>query len=339
MFVSRRIFQSGLARAFSTTASNNGAKVAVLGAAGGIGQPLSLLLKNNPLVSKLNLYDVANCPGVAADLSHINSACEVTGFSPENDGLKQALEGVEHVLIPAGVPRKPGMTRDDLFDINAGIVQTLATACAEFCPDANIMIISNPVNSMLPIAAEVYRNKGVFNPKRLAGVTTLDLVRASRFAYEKTGKLKFVPVVGGHAGTTIVPLYSQIPELQIGAEELASLVHRTQFGGDEVVQAKAGKGSATLSMAFAGARFADSMIRATNGEDVVECAFINSDVFAADGVDYFASSVKLGPKGVEEILPLPSNITALEVEAINIAKPQLISAANKGIEFVKKNQK
>ncbi|OLY83001.1 Malate dehydrogenase, mitochondrial, partial [Smittium mucronatum] len=73
MNFSRFALRSNIARGFATSAINNGAKVAVLGAAGGIGQPLSLLLKNNPLVSELNLYDVANCPGVAADLGHINT--------------------------------------------------------------------------------------------------------------------------------------------------------------------------------------------------------------------------------------------------------------------------
>ena len=57
--------------------------------------------------------------------------------------------------MPAGVPRKPGMTRDDLFNINAGIAMSLAEACSKACPDAMLCIISNPVNSTVPIAAEV----------------------------------------------------------------------------------------------------------------------------------------------------------------------------------------
>uniref|UniRef100_A0A3Q1G872 Malate dehydrogenase, mitochondrial n=1 Tax=Acanthochromis polyacanthus TaxID=80966 RepID=A0A3Q1G872_9TELE len=67
-----------LARSLSTSSQNN-AKVAVLGASGGIGQPLSLLLKNSPLVSQLSLYDIAHTPGVAADLSHIETRAQVTG--------------------------------------------------------------------------------------------------------------------------------------------------------------------------------------------------------------------------------------------------------------------
>lgn len=107
-----------------------GYKVAVLGAAGGIGQPLSLLLKLNPLVDKLALYDIVNTPGVAADLSHINSNAQVKGYKGL-ESLGDALAGSDVVVIPAGVPRKPGMTRDDLFNINAGIVKTLAEGAAK----------------------------------------------------------------------------------------------------------------------------------------------------------------------------------------------------------------
>jgi malate dehydrogenase len=63
---------------------------------------------------------------------------------------------------PPGVPRKPGMTRDDLFNINAGIVATLAEGVARHCPDAWVLIISNPVNSTVPIAAEVFKRAGAF---------------------------------------------------------------------------------------------------------------------------------------------------------------------------------
>lgn len=83
--------------------------------------------------------------GVAADLSHINTNSTVNGYNPTPEGLRDALKGSEVVLIPAGVPRKPGMTRDDLFNTNASIVRDLAKAAAEASPEANILVISNPV--------------------------------------------------------------------------------------------------------------------------------------------------------------------------------------------------
>ncbi|KAG6332572.1 hypothetical protein ID866_6522, partial [Astraeus odoratus] len=260
---------------------------------GGIGQPLSLLLKSNPAVTELALYDIVNAPGVAVDLSHIATPAKVEGYlpppkgegvPPPNDGLKKALDGANVVVIPAGVPRKPGMTRDDLFKINAGIVRDLATAVATTAPKAFVLVISNPVNSTVPIVAEVLKKHNVFDPKRLFGVTTLDVVRASTFVAEVLGDRSLsqsvtVPVVGGHSGVTIVPLLSQsshpLPE-NLDKSTVNSLVHRIQFGGDEVVKAKDGAGSATLSMAYAGAEFANKVIRALNGEKgIVAPSYVN----------------------------------------------------------------
>ena len=100
-------------------------KVAVLGAAGGIGQALALLLKLQlPAESELALYDIAPVtPGVAKDVSHIPTSVKVEGFAGEDP--TPALKGADVVLISAGVARKPGMDRSDLFNINAGIVRNL----------------------------------------------------------------------------------------------------------------------------------------------------------------------------------------------------------------------
>ena len=123
-----------------------------------------MLLKVNPLVTQLNLFDIVHTPGVAADLSHIETESKVTGFVGP-DQLKDSLKGMEIVVIPAGVPRKPGMTRDDLFNTNASIVANLAKACAEVCPDAIVAIISNPVNSTVPIG-NTLGQKSTFYPKK-----------------------------------------------------------------------------------------------------------------------------------------------------------------------------
>nr|KJB22113.1 hypothetical protein B456_004G030200 [Gossypium raimondii] len=131
------------------------------------------------------------------------------------------------------------MSRDDLFNINAGIVKGLCSAIAKYCPTALVNMISNPVNSTVPIAAEVFKKAGTYDEKKLFGVTTLDVVRDVN-----------VPVVGGHAGITILPLFSQAtPKANLAEGDIKVLTKRTQDGGTEVVEAKAGKGSATLSMA------------------------------------------------------------------------------------------
>ncbi|KAG7353127.1 malate dehydrogenase [Nitzschia inconspicua] len=339
---SRRLVNAATnnSRFFSSTAVM-GKKVAVLGAAGGIGQPLSLLLKLSPNVSELSCYDIVGTPGVAADLSHIPTASSVTGNLPaagswppsHNTGIEAALTGASVVVIPAGVPRKPGMTRDDLFNTNAGIVKGLVEACADFCPDAVLAIISNPVNSTVPIAAEVLKKKGVYNPKKLCGVTTLDVCRANTFVAASMGKDPKdvnVTVIGGHAGITILPLFSQVPGFSPSDEDREALTVRTQFGGDEVVKAKAGAGSATLSMAYAGYLFTEEVLRAMNGaDDVVQCAFVESSLTDAP---FFSSPCKFGPDGVTEVMGF-GEISAYEQKWMDQMLPDLKKQIQKGIDF------
>lgn len=322
-------------RFFSKTRALN-YKVCVVGAAGGIGQPLSLLLKNNPIVTQLNCFDVAPVtPGVAADLSHINSPAVVKGFAgPEN--MNAALEGCDVVVVPAGVPRKPGMTRDDLFNINAGIVAGIGKGVAASCPKAMLCIISNPVNSTVPILAEILKKEGCYDPKRLFGVTTLDITRANTFVAENQGmdvnKMN-VKVIGGHAGTTILPLLSQIEGAKFSEEDVEKLTHRIMFGGDEVVQAKAGGGSATLSMAYAGAEFAIKLMRAMGGEkNITECTYVESDITESP---FFSSPVTLGPNGAEEIHGY-GEINAHEQKLFDAMIGDLKAQVQKGVDFVNK---
>ncbi|KMW71486.1 malate dehydrogenase [Photorhabdus luminescens subsp. luminescens] len=280
-------------------------KVAVLGAAGGIGQALALLLKTQlPSGSELSLYDIAPVtPGVAVDLSHIPTEVKIKGFAGED--ATPALEGADVVLISAGVARKPGMDRSDLFNVNAGIVRNLVEQVAKTCPKALIGIITNPVNTTVAIAAEVLKKAGVYDKNRLFGVTTLDVIRSNTFIAELKGKKPQeieVPVIGGHSGVTILPLLSQIPDVSFTDEELVSLTKRIQNAGTEVVEAKAGGGSATLSMGQAAARLGLSLVRGLQGEsDVVECAYVEGD---GEYARFFAQPIRLGKNGVEERLDI-----------------------------------
>ncbi len=316
----------------TSTMSYSTKKVAVLGAAGGIGQPLSLLLKQCDRIDHLSLFDVVNTPGVAADLSHCNTRAKVSGHTGM-DEIHDALQGCDVVVIPAGVPRKPGMTRDDLFNTNASIVQSLANAAAQTCPKAMMLIIANPVNSTVPIVAETFKKHGVYDPKRLFGVTTLDIVRANTFVAESQGwspKDTNVTVIGGHAGTTILPLLSQVPNATFGEDELKALMHRIQFGGDEVVQAKDGAGSATLSMAFAGAKFTTRLLDAMCGEEnVVECSFTENNVTS---LPFFSTPVSLGPNGVEQVHSF-GTLSPIEQENFDAMVSDLGLQIAKGVNF------
>ena len=309
----------------------------MLGAAGGIGQPISLLMAMNPHVSRLSLYDIVRTPGVACDLSHIDHPCKVEGYNgPEN--LAKVLDGSDVVIIPAGVPRKPGMTRDDLFKTNAGIAMNLAKACAQSCPKACILVICNPVNSTVPIFSETFKKMGVHDPRKIMGVTELDSVRARKFIAEALGMEPSacnIPVIGGHAGTTIIPLLSQLPDNKIAKLDVPSLTHRIQFGGDEVVVAKAGMGSATLSMAYAGAIFAESVLKGLKGEEgIVEPAYVEHEVY---GCPFFASQVELGKDGVKNCLPIPKTITNEEETKIKEAIPIIQKQIANGIKYVDQN--
>ena len=117
-------------------------------------------------------------------------------------------------------------------------------------------------------------------------------------------------------------------------DQLKALTERIQDAGTEVVKAKAGAGSATLSMAYAAARFTDSLIKAMNGqENVVECAYVASNVTESP---YFATPILLGSNGVAKNLGL-GMLTEFEEGLLKAALPELQGSIKKGIDFVEKN--
>jgi malate dehydrogenase len=308
-------------------------KVTVLGAAGGIGQALSLLLKTQlPAGSELSLYDVAPVvPGVAVDLSHIPTDVKVEGFGA--DALGNALTGADIVLIPAGMPRKPGMDRADLFAVNAGIIKTLAEGIVANCPKALVGIITNPVNGTVPIVAEVFKKSGTYDAARVFGITTLDVIRSEAFIAELKGVNVAevnIPVIGGHSGTTILPLLSQVEGVTFTDEEVAALTPRIQNAGTEVVNAKAGGGSATLSMGAAAARFCMSLVKGLQGEDVVDYAYVEG---AGEDAQFFAQPIRLGVDGVKEILSY-GTLSAFEEKAKADMLATLKADIQEGIDFI-----
>lgn len=214
------------------------------------------------------------------------------------------------------------LTLHALPQSNASIIRDLAKAAAKVAPKAKIGIIANPVNSTVPIFAEVFKQAGVYDKTRLFGVTTLDLLRASAFVSKIAGTnptKTLVPVVGGHSGPTIVPLLSQVeagaPIEKKGGDELAALVKRIQFGGDEVVKAKGIDigGSATLSMAVAAAEWTDALLRSIDGETGVSLyTYVESPLYADKGVEYFSSKIDLSSEGTVAKINDLGNLTESE---------------------------
>jgi len=335
------------AKATAKVAKAGPFKVCVIGGAGGIGQPLSMFMAMDPNVSEVAICDlsVAAVPpaGVAADLGHLDRKMTAVGHVMEVgkkaiDHFGDAMTGSSLVLIPAGLPRKPGQTRDDLFKINADIAKGLVEACAKFCPDAIVCLIVNPVNSIVPAMAELYKKKGL-KSHNIIGVTTLDCVRASKFVGGETGvnpRAVRVPVVGGHAGTTILPLFSQDKHAKkIDAEKIPDLDKRVQDAGTEVVNAKGGKGSATLSMGYAGARFASSILAGLAGRRTVECCYLESDVM--EGLPYFTSKVAFGLGGVQKVFPI-GDLNEHETKRMEEVKTALKGEIDTGLEYAKVNE-
>merc|ERR1712061_736159 len=252
------------------------------------------------------------------------------------DKLEECLTGCHLVLIPAGMPRKPGQTRDDLFKINADIAKKIVSACAKFCPEAVLGMIVNPVNSVVPAMAELYKKKGL-DPLKIVGITTLDVVRANKFVGEITGKnpnYVNVPVIGGHAGTTIMPVFSQDKVAKtIDAEKIPDLDKHVQNAGTEVVEAKGGKGSATLSMAYAGARFGKAVLAGLSGRKRTECAYCKSDI---TDLPYFTQKVVFGEGGIVKVLPL-GELNEYETKRLDEAKAQLKTEIETGLKYAEAN--
>ncbi|CAL5071625.1 unnamed protein product [Urochloa decumbens] len=307
-------------------------KVAILGAAGGVGQPLSLLIKMSPLVSALHLYDISDdVSAVAADLSNCNTPAQVAGFTGR-DELAGSLAGADLVVITAGTTAAD--EDDDVFIANADIVRELAEAVAEHAPPgALVHVITGPVDSTVPVAAEAMKRKGggagayVYDPRKLFGALPLADVD--------------VPVVGGGACATALPLLSKArPRAAFTEEEVEELTARVRGAGAEVAEAKAGANgsSATLSAAYAAARFVEASLRGLDGDGgVYECAYVQSQVVPE--LPFFACRVKLGREGVEELVGEElRGISEYEARALEALKPLLKASIDKGVAYVQQQQ-
>merc|ERR1711988_503997 len=184
---------------------------------------------------------------------------------------------------------------------------------------------------------ELWKKKGL-NPCKIAGITILDVVRANKFVHEMTGapaESIEVPVIGGHAGETILPLFSQDKVASsIAADKIADLDKRVQDAGTEVVQAKNGKGSATLSMAYAGSRLGRSILAGLSGRRRVECAYVESSV--EEGFPYFTSKVVFGQKGVEKVLPV-GTLNDYEKGRMEECKTALEAEIETGVKYAESN--
>ena len=284
-------------------------KIGLVGA-GNIGGTLAHLAVNKEL-GDVVLFDVVEGlpQGKALDIAQ---ACAVEGVDASIKGTNdyKDLEGADVVIVTAGIARKPGMSRDDLVATNTGIVSTVAENLKKFCPNAFVIVITNPLDAMV----WVMQQKTGFDPKKVVGMAgVLDSARFSYFLAEafKTSQKDITTfVLGGH-GDTMVPMVSYstvagipLPDLVkmnwIKQDALDKMVQRTRDGGAEIVGLLK-TGSAFYAPAASAIKMATSYLR--DEKQLLPCAaYLNGEYGQKD--IYVGVPCIIGANGVEKIVEI-----------------------------------
>ena len=280
------------------------AKISLIGG-GQIGGNLALLAAQKEL-GDIKIFDIPNAEGMvkgkALDLMqlrpHDGFDADISGTSNWND-----LKDSDVFIVTAGIPRKPGMNREDLLDINLGIMKDVASNIKEVAPNSFVIIVSNPLDAMV---YAFYKASG-FKKNMVVGMAgALDSARFRAFIAMEIGcSVQDVTcmVLGGH-GDTMVPItrigtIGGVPiESLISPNKLEEIVNRTRFAGGEIVKLF-GNGSAFYAPAQSAIEMAESFLR--DKKRVIPCASLCEGEFGIDG--YFIGVPSLiGKDGVEKIL-------------------------------------
>ncbi|MSV50014.1 MAG: malate dehydrogenase, partial [Actinobacteria bacterium] len=301
-----------------------GSKVTVVGA-GFYGSTTALRLAEYNIFESVVLTDIleGKPEGLALDMNQSRSIenfeTKVIGATTTADGAGyEATANSDVVIITAGLPRKPGMSRMDLIGVNAGIVRGVAENVAKHSPNSVIIVVSNPLDEMTALAQLATK----FPHNRVMGQAgMLDTARFTHFVAEKLG----VPVhtvktltLGSH-GDTMVPVPSRCTvdgkplADKLSAPEIEELVTRTRNGGGEVV-ALLKTGSAYFAPSAAAARMAKAVIE-DSGAVMPVCAWMQGE-FGITGV-YLGVEAEIGRTGIRKVVETP--LTADEKAALLVA--------------------
>ncbi|CAG9764100.1 unnamed protein product [Ceutorhynchus assimilis] len=278
-------------------------KVTIVGAAGKVGQPLALALKQSPLIDELCLHDLKPTTALGLELNHIDTRSKVTVYSGK-DNLKLALKNTKVLAVVASAPGADTLSFEKMWMPNSEVIKEIMTEVRQYCPKALIAIATNPINSIMPLASEMLKKGGIFNPNGVFGVTSVDAVRANTFVANVQGlepECVEVPVVGGHSTETIVPLLSQAkPCADFTNSEIEDITARIRMAHEDLIKLKPSE-SGALSSAFATARFIVSLIKALQGQpNVIEYAYVKSSVHPY--LKYLSTPLLLGMYGVQKNL-------------------------------------
>jgi malate dehydrogenase len=278
-------------------------KVTVIGG-GNVGATCALELARRDYLEVVLVDIVENLPqGKALDMNQMGA---VTGFEPRIVGSNgyEETAGSDVVVITAGVPRKPGMSRDDLVQTNEKIVGSVTEQAVAESPDAVIIVVSNPLDAMCHVA----KNVSGFPRERVFGQAgILDTARFATFiAWETGSSVKDVTalVLGGH-GDQMVPVVSAttvggVPLTKlVAANRVEELVERTRVGGGEVVNLLGT--SAWYAPGAASAQMVDAVMR--DEKRVLACTALLEGEYGIDGL-YMGVPVNLGSGGIEEVIEL-----------------------------------
>jgi malate dehydrogenase len=278
-------------------------KVTVVGA-GNVGATCAQELARRDYADVVLVDIIPDFPqGKALD---INQAASVLGYEPTMVGSNgyEETEGSDVVVITAGKPRSPGMSRDDLVSTNEAIVSTVTKEAVRRSPEAVVVVVSNPLDAMCHVAKAASR----FDKRRVVGMAgILDTARFAAFVSQELAvSVKDVTavVLGGH-GDQMVPIVSAtnvggvpLPEL-MPKTRIRKLVERTRFGGGELVSLLGT--SAWYAPGAAAAQMVDSIC--LDEKRVLPCTAYLDGEYGIRGL-YMGVPVKLGAEGVEEIVKL-----------------------------------
>ena len=282
-------------------------KISLIGA-GQIGGTLAHLIGIKELVKEVVLFDVASgiAKGKALDIAQSSS---VDGFNVKLSGTDnyEDIKNSDVIIITAGVPRKPGMSRDDLLGINLKIIKQVAQGIKKNSPDAFVICITNPLDVMV-MALQKYSGLPANKVVGMAGI--LDSSRFKLFlSLELNVPVKDIEamVMGGHGDTMVPlprftkvsgkPLLDLVKEGKISEERLESINQRTRDGGAEIVKFLE-KGSAFYAPAASGVQMAEAYLN--NSKQILPCAvFLNGEYGFKDV--YAGVPVVVGKNGVEKI--------------------------------------
>lgn len=313
-------------------------RVAIIGAAGHVGQPLSMMLKNSNYVDELYLYDEVNTKSLALELSHIDTKCKVRSTLYGN--LDEALEDANIVAIVASAKGASDNDFPAMFKPNAMIIYDVMSAVARMCPKALIAIATNPVNSIVPVACEMLSQRRVFDERKVFGITSLDVMRTNaitaRLLGVKAERVK-VPVIGGHSDKTVIPVLSRCdPPANFSVTELMNITEHVQTASENLIKCKHA-GTLSMSAAFAIARFIISLARALRNEsNIVECAYVRSNLYS--NVKYLATPLELNLAGIQKNLGIPP-LSEYEECLLQNAVVMIKQDIKRGEEFAHGNAK